>query len=243
MNNLAHITTVLPDLLVSNLYVDYVPPQMIQIAATIVNSGTVPASDVRVEWHQDIITGTPLVAVTVSEIAAGGSKGVGMTWGVLPSDVGEHLIYVVVDPEGTITESDETNNSDFAAADVLPDLTLSGSYVQMQTNTRPPDPLPITLVLSNQGVAEAQNVRVRVVQGNPFAETSPVLYDTVVSALEAGGSVVLPADISIPGWEDVYAIADPEWAISEIDKSNNLALLLEFPRRIYLPLVLKDYRP
>jgi len=94
-------------------------------------------------------------------------------------------------------------------------------------------------VLGNQGVADAQDVRVRVVQGDPFTETSPVLWDTVVPALEAGGSVVLTTNISVPGWEDVYAVADPEWTISEVDEGNNLALLMEFPPRIYLPLILK----
>ena len=243
MNNLAHITTVLPDLLVGDLYVDYVAPQTVQIAATIVNTGTIPASDVRVEWHQDIITGTLLGAATVSEIAAGGSEEAVMTWSVSPADAGEHLVYAVVDPDGAITESDETNNSDLAAAGVLPDLTLSGSYLEVGISARPPDPLPITLELSNQGVAGAQDVRVQVVQGNPFAETSPVLWDTMVSVLEAGRSVVLTADISTPGWRDVYAIADPEWAISEVDEGNNLALLVDFPSRVYLPLILKDYGP
>ncbi len=236
-NNVAYTATVLPDLLVSDLYVDHLPPQTVWITATVANSGTVPALDVRVEWHRDAITGTLLGAATVSEIAGGGSAEVGMTWTVSPADAGEHLVYAVVDPADAIAESDETNNSDLAAADVLPDLTLGGSYVEMENDDRPTDPLPITLVLSNQGVAEARDVRVRVVQGNPFANTSHVLYETVVPALEAGGEVVLTADISVPGWADVYAIADPERAIAELDEGNNLALLVEFPPRLFLPLI------
>jgi subtilase family serine protease len=173
----------------------------------------------------------------VSEIGGGGSAEVGMTWTISPADAGEHLVYAVVDPEGAIAESDETNNSDLAAADVLPDLMLGGSYVEVEINARPPDPLPITLVLSNQGMAEARDVRVRVVQGDPFAETNPALYETVVPALEAGGEVVLTADISVPGWADVYAIADPEWVIGELDEGNNLALLVEFPPHIFLPMI------
>jgi len=137
MNNLAHITPVLPDLLVGDLYADYVSPQTIHIAATIVNSGTVPASDVRIEWRRDAITGTLLSVATVSEIAADGSAEARMTWSVSPADAGEHLVYVVVDPDGAITESDETNNTDLAAADVLPDLTLSGPYVKVEINARP----------------------------------------------------------------------------------------------------------
>jgi len=237
LNNLAHITTVLPDLLVSVLYADHLPPGDVQIMTTIVNSGTIPALDVRVEWHGDAITGTLLGAVTVSEITAGGSLELGMIWTVSPADAGEHLVHAVVDPEDAIAESDETNNSDLAAADVLPDLTLGGSYVEIENDDRPTDPLPITLVLSNQGMAEARDVRVRVVQGSPFVEGSPALYETVVPGLEAGGEVVLTADISIPGWADVYGIADPEWAIAELHEGNNLALLVEFPPRLFLPLI------
>ena len=37
----------------------------------------------------------------------------------------------------------------------------------------------------------------------------------------------------------IYAMADPEWAIPETNESNNLALLVEFPPRRYLPLLLR----
>ena len=65
-----------------------------------------------------------------------------------------------------------------------------------------------------------------------------MLYQTVVPGLEAGESAVLTADISVPGRDDVYAIADPEWAVGEIYERNNLALLVDFPPRVFLPLTL-----
>jgi hypothetical protein len=90
-------------------------------------------------------------------------------------------------------------------------------------------------VLSNEGVAEARNVRV--VQGDLFAESGPVLYETVLPALEAGSSAILTAEISMPGWGDVYAMAAPEWDISEVDEGDNMALLVKFLPHIFLPLM------
>ena len=65
-----------------------------------------------------------------------------------------------------------------------------------------------------------------------------MLYETTVSSLEAGGSIVLTADITVPGREDVYALADPEWVVGDIYRGDNLALLVHFPLRIFLPMIL-----
>jgi len=237
MNNMAHITTVLPDLQVGDLYAEYESPETIRIVATIVNAGKIAASDVLVEWHQDTVTGTLLSSATVSNLAAGGSEDVTMTWTVSAGDVGEHVIYALVDPQNVITESDEENNADLAAADVFADLALKGSYVEVGVDAAPPDPLSITLELANEGVAEARDVLVRVVQGYPYGEANVVLYETTVSSLAAGGSIVLTADITIPGLEDVYALADPEWVVGDIYRGDNLALLVNFPVRIFLPMI------
>ena len=238
-NNLAHVRAVFPDLLVSSMYADYAAPDTIQISTTLSNRGVAPATDVVVAWRRDAVTGTLLAETAVGSIAAGGSQEVGLTWRVSPADAGEHVVYAVVDPANAILEMDETNNADLAAADVLPDLALGGSYVEVGLGGRPPDPLPITLVLDNRGVADARDVRVRVAPAARPGAGAAVLYETVIPKLAAGEEVVLTTGISVPGWEDVYAMADPEWAIPETNESNNLALLVEFPPRRYLPLLLR----
>jgi len=239
-NNVAHVTTVLPDLLVGGWYVEYVPTHTIQITTTVANSGTVPAPGVKIEWHQDAITGTLLGTATLGAIPAGGSAEDGFAWDVSATDAGAYLVYAVIDPDEAVVESDEENNSDMAAAGVLPDLTLDGSYLKMAYDDEPPaTPVPVNVTLRNVGVADAQNVRVRIVQGDPFTNTSPALYETVVPSLAAGGEVFLPASIAVTGWGDVYAIADPDWETDEVYKGDNLALLVDFPPRVYLPVLLK----
>jgi len=146
-------------------------------------------------------------------------------------------VYALVDPDGAIVESDETDNVDLAAADVLPDLAVRGSYYAVPFGSQPPDPLPITLYVRNQGVAEARAVRVRVVSGDPFDVNRPALYETVVPVLAAGSSQMLSANISLPGWGDVYAVIDPLWELDELSEGNNLALLVEFPPRTFMPLL------
>jgi len=236
-NNLAHVRAVFPDLLVSSMYADYAAPDTIQISTTLSNRGVAPPTDVVVAWRRDAVTGTLLAETAVGSIAAGGSQEVGLTWRVSPADAGEHVVYAVVDPANAILEMDETNNADLAAADVLPDLAVRGSYYAVPFGGQPPNPLPITLELRNQGVAAARDVRVKVVSGDPFAPERPALYETVVPTLAVGASQTLRANISLPGWGDVYAVVDPLWALDELSESNNLALLVEFPPRRYLPLI------
>jgi len=237
MNNLAHVDAVLPDLTIGRIDVEHAAPATIRITTTLANNGTIPAAGVTVEWRRDAITGTVLGTAAAGQIAAGGSATAALTWNVSPADAGEHVVYAVVDPANAILEMDETNNADLAAADVLPDLAVRGSYYAVPFGGQPPNPLPITLELRNQGVAAARDVRVKVVSGDPFAPERPALYETVVPALAVGASQTLRANISLPGWGDVYAVVDPLWALDELSESNNLALLVEFPPRRYLPLI------
>jgi subtilase family serine protease len=237
MNNLAHVDAVLPDLTIGGINVEHAAPATIRITTTRVNAGAIPAAGATVEWRRDAITGTLLGTAAAGPIAAGGSATVALTWYVSPADAGAHVVYAVVDPGGVVQESDETNNSDLAAADVLPDLAVRGSYYAVPFGGQPPNPLPITLQVRNQGVAEARDVRVKVVSGDPFTPERPALYETIVPALAVGASQTLRANITLPGWGDVYAVVDPLWELDELSESNNLALLVEFPPRRYLPLI------
>lgn len=237
-NNQAQAWAVLPNLQVADFYLDYTPSRTAQIRTTVANSGTIPATAVLVVWRRDAITGTLLGVATIPTLAAGDRAEAALTWNATAGDVGQHTIYALVDPVEAIRESDETDNTDLMQGDILPDLTLDGSYFDARRQP-PPGPLPITLRLSNRGVAPALAVRVRVVQGRPFTDASPVLYERIVARVEAGETVALAATITPPGFGDVYAVADAAREVAELYEDNNVALLVDFPPHVYLPLVLR----
>ncbi|CUS02791.2 conserved exported protein of unknown function [Candidatus Promineifilum breve] len=89
-------------------------PVAVQLRATIANSGNpaVPAGPAVVRFYQGDPAqgGTQIGGDQVVNLAGCGALAVaGVTWNSAPA--GMHRIFVVVDPAGSLAESDETNNT------------------------------------------------------------------------------------------------------------------------------------
>jgi hypothetical protein len=77
----------------------------VTLQALVHNRGVVPASNVEVAFYE---FGTLLGTTVIEEMAAEGTASVSIA---IPMTIaGDHLFRVVVDPQGTIAEGDETNN-------------------------------------------------------------------------------------------------------------------------------------
>lgn len=88
--------------------------------ATIVNNGNRDAAPVNVQFFDgDPSLGQQIgVNITIPSIQSGGNGYAETSWVATP--VGLHDIFVVVDPENNVTESNETNNVAFATIEVVP---------------------------------------------------------------------------------------------------------------------------
>lgn len=101
----------LPDLTVDQITFDPPSPkerEPVTISATIKNIGWRSAYDVKVEFYDgDPQSGTSIGFVTISRIRARRSAVATTSW---TAEAGTHDIYVVADPDKTISESNEDNN-------------------------------------------------------------------------------------------------------------------------------------
>ncbi len=88
--------------------------------ATIVNNGNRDAAPVNVQFFDgDPSLGQQIgVNITIPSIQSGGIGYAEASWVATP--IGLHDIFVVVDPENNVTESNETNNVAFATIEVVP---------------------------------------------------------------------------------------------------------------------------
>lgn len=82
------------------------PGGPVTLKATVANRGALPATDVPVRFYE---FGNLLGEVSLPAVPADGAAVAALP--VVLSDGGDHLIEVVVDPDGAIAELDETNNA------------------------------------------------------------------------------------------------------------------------------------
>jgi hypothetical protein len=119
------VESILPDLSVISSDIKFNPSnpvfgdgKTVTINATIRNIGEKDASNIVVKFYDDVPPNNPIGEDQIPSIAALGGVGwVEVGWTATP--IGKHNIYVVVDPDDTIVESNETNNIASNALEVI----------------------------------------------------------------------------------------------------------------------------
>jgi subtilase family serine protease len=69
---------------------------------------------------------------------------------------------------------------------------------------------------------------VTVSSGAPIADTNPILFTATVGSLAVGGETTVNGVIAGQS-ANLYAVADPERLLPELDESNNVAVALFLP--------------
>ncbi|MCK5291409.1 MAG: hypothetical protein KAR39_05295 [Thermoplasmata archaeon] len=92
----------------------------VALNATIMNSGDRDAINVKAQFfHEDPSLGEQIgLNVTIPLIRAGGTAYVEAAWSATP--LGFHEIFMIIDPENNVTESNESNNVLSAVIEVVP---------------------------------------------------------------------------------------------------------------------------
>ena len=81
--------------------------QDVEISALISNKGTAAAKDVSVAFYDG---SKKMAERTIAELGPGANQEVVVKWSTGDAALGRHTIRVMVDPTGTVAESNETNN-------------------------------------------------------------------------------------------------------------------------------------
>lgn len=193
----------LPDLAVSQNDISFNPPDSvyktgdhIQISVTVHNQGTLNASNVSVvlyDGNPDVGVAPPVGSFQAPLVAAGGSYTGTVTY-VVPSNVRYHSIYVKVDPNNTIAESNESNNAAYrplkSNLDLMPPIAVNVTApgaLGIENSLLSPNPFIVHADFFNTGTVDAEEVRIRFFMYNGLTIDSGSV-DTTVSTIPAQGA-------------------------------------------------------
>ncbi|MBN1621065.1 MAG: hypothetical protein JW871_00555 [Endomicrobiales bacterium] len=217
------------DLVVSSLYSDPGKPvdgDPAVLYAKVRNVGIVDAENVLVR----IYDGPSLVGQkNIALLASGAEETVSLPWAAAPA--GEHLILAVVDPDDTISESNEGNNSRHADVYVYaaePDV--APTHIAF-SDKRPAvgQAIDITATLENLGGQNAENVVLTFYDGETLIGTQTI--PLLVSKGGAAHPSIAYAFLT-DGWHTIKVVADPDNLIPEADEDNNVFYVNVF---VHLP--------
>lgn len=184
-----------PNLHVENQDVSFstqttVQGEIVTITASIHNLGGFSAQNIGVRVYDgDPAQGGVQIGAeqTLAVLPAGGAAPVTVDWNT--SGIGgARVIHVLVDPQGTLAERDETDNHAVATfyVSTLPDLAIQAqdfTYVPEAPSVS--EPITFSLKVHNLGERTVQNFDIKLYDGAP--EQGGVLLKTAVLAFADGG--------------------------------------------------------
>ncbi|MEK9149306.1 MAG: CARDB domain-containing protein [Candidatus Desantisbacteria bacterium] len=216
------------------------------ITAKIANQGNQEARNVKVEFWD----GSPGEAVShqvstisIPEILAEGTQTISVTWETL-GQLGRNYIYVVVDPDNSIEESNENNNISHKACDVIspdkPDLAVENLQLNPYSlQLTEGDTATITAIIKNYG-ASAEGIEIVI------GHQSLVIGSQTIIGIPLGGTETINFvwdTLKSTGPHTITLTVDPDDAIDELDEENNSASIDCFVNSAELGLEISTDKP
>ncbi len=129
-NNVASISVMAPDLTVAQITSERIGPKTRGITARITNFGGLGAENIAVSIRKQTVNGEELGSFNISELDPNTSYDVWHVWDIAAQDFNdvEILLHVIADPNNTINELDENDNTAFGLVQVgkVADITDNG---------------------------------------------------------------------------------------------------------------------
>ncbi len=219
-NNRTNLTTILPDLTVSSMSAYYYDQGKVIPVAVIYNSGKISAENVLVEFRDGAVDGPVVYSEIIPLIEKEGMVAVSTEINATSWIPGSYQYFVTVDSLDEINEVDEANNSDYFTIKVMPDLVIYAGDITATLEEGVGGSVYVTL--RNWGIAPGENIIVSLYEGPDIDLTRTPLHTWTVPSLLIDGVTTLSTTIDhIPN--HLFAVADPESLIEEVDESNNVA--------------------
>jgi subtilase family serine protease/prenyltransferase beta subunit len=154
---------------------------------------------------------------------------------------GYHEVFLVVDPDDEVFETNETNNAYFQTVHVVaatkPDFAITRDDVSYSpTNLAIGENTSITALVHNKRRLAAQNVVVRFLRVDPAQGEQSLGADQVIPSIGEAGTASVSLQFNTSGMPNnsvVLVKVDPDNQIEERDETNNIASTA-------LPLMLPD---
>lgn len=208
-----------PDLAVADADLLLTPPDpapgdSVDVAVTVRNLGGLEASADLVLFENDPGDGGVELRRLPLTLAPGEGRSLTAT---VPLSLEAWAVTAVLDPDGAVSELDETNNRARRTFRDLPDLALGFDNFEILTaSPLAGDPVEVRLTVRNAGTAEATGVAVAV-----DADGEPVFSELISSIPAAGNAGLRFTWTAVAGAQTLTATADPAEALVERSESNN----------------------
>lgn len=224
-----------PNLVIRSAQIGFDPPEAgaegtVTVFATVRNDGDAAVGQTPVQFL-DVTDGgsTPIGEIqTLPGIVPGGSSMAQVDYVVPPG--GDRKIQVVVDPNNTIPESSESDNSATAtlarsAAGLANLVITTGNITFSPATPTQGDTVTIQAVVLNSGAADAQDV---VVQFSDAGDSGsrPIGPQQVIPAIPAGSSATVQVTYATQdkaGTRSISVTVDPNNFIPESRETDNTA--------------------
>ncbi len=205
------------------------PGDQVTVHATVRNDGDVEAADVQVQFIDATGSGsTPIgPAQTIDLLPAGESATLQVTYDSSGLS-GNRDVGVVLDPNNTIAESSESDNS--AEKRLTLSAAAAPNLVMLKTNigfdpANPTAGVPVLLraTVLNDGTAEATDVLVQFIDVTRNGAT-PIGEQQTIASIPAGGSGVVEVSYETSektGDRKIRIVVDPHNFIAEAKESDN----------------------
>jgi len=199
-----------------------VPDANSLISADIHLSGDFTVTDVKVQIFDGDpeIDGQQIGEQIISQMLPGQSSTVSVLWDV-PNDGQAHPIYVVVDPDNTIEETQEIENN---KASVTPFSINLISKPPVVIGYPSENKVIVGFTVKNAGSMDSGSFQCEVRQGGG---DGPVLYTTTINNISAGQTISSQFEWDVSGDEsgiyDLIVISDSGNVIAESSENDNSA--------------------
>ncbi|MCL5024422.1 MAG: discoidin domain-containing protein [Nitrospirae bacterium] len=201
------------------------PNEMINVQVKTVNLGGLQASNVTLRLAVDGATiGDHVIA------NLGSLQTQTLTFSLQNLAKGIHQIVATLDPDNSISEGNETNNSMGTSVEVREriDLVAINTAIFLSNiNPKEGETIQIAAVVYNVGVSAAGNVAVKFYDGDPAANGVQIGSDQIIPTIPAGGAGqtgwVPYNTLGKAGQHKVYAVVDPSNVVEETAENNNIA--------------------
>lgn len=195
------------------------------------NEGNITANNIEVNFYDgDPAVGGVQIGSTqiIPTLAAAANTTVSVNWPSIPN-ASSKLIYVVVDPNNTISESREDDNNAFSTLNVLslPDLAISSAgIIVTPAFPKSNETISVAATVSNLGQQAATNVVVRAYYGEP-ANGGVLIGEQTLTSLANNASTTANFSYTLGGAgaaQPIVVQVDPNSQILERNRDNNSAI-------------------
>jgi uncharacterized repeat protein (TIGR01451 family) len=219
-NNQESLVTILPDLKVSSVSSYYYDQNTVIPLVVIYNNGKLNAENILVEFREGAVDGPIVYSEVIPILEKENTVAVSTEINVSSWGIGTYKYFVTVDSNNEILEVEEENNSDYFSIAVLPDLVIYAGDIIATLEEEVGGAVNVTL--RNWGTTIGENITVNLYEGPEIDLTKTPIQSWTVPTLAVDGVTILSTNIDfIP--HHLFAVADPDNMIEEIDKSNNVA--------------------